>query len=481
MPDRGAPLGPLRLAHEFPPVATEAWTEAVRQDLKGADADGRLVWRTGEGVDVRPFYRAEDLPSGPQAGGAPGEPPWVRGSGRPWTAGDASAIPSNAVRVDRLHDAGATAVQEIGYALAEGVDRLAAAVAGGARTADVASGLTFVFAIGSLYFVEIAKLRAARLCWAQAVAAFEEVPADAARMRTVARTARSNKGRYDPYTNLLRVTTEAMAAACAGADTVIVEDAGFDPHLATNVTRILGEESHLDAVADPGGGAYYVEALTDALARAAWTLLQEVEAAGGYAAVEASGALGRAVAASRLEREQAVASRRRTLVGINNYPDLGETSPSWDPDAREGSGGLPAWRMAAPFEHIRERTERHAVATGRRPRVLLLTRGDVRMRTARAAFALNFFGAAGFDVVQAEASGPDPADLVVLCSADAEYLALAREVCPRVRVPVIVAGHPTGDVAALEAAGVSGFVHARSNAVEELARWQDVLGMGRTR
>ncbi len=104
---------------------------------------------------------------------------------------------------------------------------------------------------------------------------------------------------YDRYTNLLRVTTEALAAAVGGCDRLTVEPFGFDQHLAVNVQRILREEAHLDAVADPAGGSYYIEALTDSLARAAWKLFQQVEAAGGYAQAVASGAIAKALAASR--------------------------------------------------------------------------------------------------------------------------------------------------------------------------------------
>jgi len=478
MPDVPSPR-PLRLADEFPPVSSEAWDALVRQDLKGADYDRKLVWRPEDGLAVRPYYRHDDLARlDAQAAALPGEWPWVRGSGRPWTAGDEASIPDDAIRADRLHEGGATAIQEIGYAVAEGVDRLAAATSKGTPLADAASRLVFVFAIGSSYFVEMAKLRAARLCWAQAVAAFGAVTGDAARMRTIARTARSNKSVYDPYTNLLRATTEAMSAACGGADTVIVEAAGFDPHLAANVPRILAEESRLEAVADPAGGSYYVEALTDMLGRAAWRLLQDVEAAGGYDAVVASGALATAIGASRAAQEKAVSSRRRTLVGVNNYPDLGEVGPSGGTPPIDQGGPVPAWRMAAPFEAIRARTERHAARTGRRPRVLLLTRGDVRMRTARANFCLNFFGCGGFAVAQADTLDAGPADLVVLCSADAEYVAFAQDVCPAVSVPVLVAGNPKDQVDALRASGVAGFVHVQSDAVQTLREWQDRIGIG---
>jgi len=109
--------------------------------------------------------------------------------------------------------------------------------------------------------------------------------------------------------------------------------------------------------------------------------------------------------------------------------------------------------------------------------VLLLKRGDLKMRMARANFSLNFFGCAGFDVIEAEEDAGAGADLIVLCSSDAEYLALAQEVCPAAGVPVIVAGNPKEQIDALKAAGVAGFIHIQSDAVQTLGEWQKRLGM----
>ncbi len=133
------------------------------------------------------------------------------------------------------------------------------------------------------------------------------------------------------------------------------------------------------------------------------------------------------------------------------------------------------WRLAEPFERIRMRTERHAHATGHAPKVLLLTRGDVKMRIARATFCANFFGCGGFAI--RESARVEPADLIVLCSSDTEYLALAQEIIPQVKVPVIVAGNPKDQIQALTEAGVAGFVHVFSNLVATLTEWQNKLGV----
>ena len=476
MPDPDTVVKPLALAATFPPVTSKAWDAAVRQDLKGADFDGRLVWHTDEGFSVSPYYRANDLVGlVDQLSSVPGSHPFVRGSGEPFALAS-EPLPADAIRADLLHDAGANAVQEIGYSVAEGVDRIAAATERGVAVDAAAPSLQFVFAVGSIYFLEIAKLRAARLVWARAVDAFEPADPAVGRMRQIVRTARSNKSVYDPYTNLLRVTTEAMSAVIGGCDRLVVEPFGFDEHLAVNVARMLSEESHLDAVADSAGGSYYVEMLTDMVGRAAWTLLQQVERAGGYAQAKASGSIDAALATARASREQAVSSRKRTLVGVNNYPDTHAKDPVTVKLPSDSSADTTAWRMALPFERVRERTSRWARANGRYPLVLLLTRGDAKMRTARANFCLNLFGCAGFDVAQADDLEGRP-DLVVLCSSDSEYLPLAHEVCQRTTVPVIVAGQPKDQIEALRAAGVAGFVHAQSDAVATLTEWQQRLGI----
>ena len=457
------PVGPpLRLAGEFPSVTTEAWEALIHADLKGSDYEKKLVWKTDEGIAVRPYYRSEDAEPGDLA---PGQYPFTRGAAG-WKVAQDQALPDGAVNVSRWHEDGATSVQELALAIAEGVDRLACA-----DDVDKAAGsLTFVFSIGSNYFFEIAKLRAARMLWAQAVSAFGPQDPGSCLLRIHAQTALSNKSIYDPYTNLLRTTTEALSAAIGGCDSLDVRSARFPSRLARNVQLILKEEAHLDAVADPAGGSYYIEALTDAIAREAWSLFLKIEEAGGFS--KAASFIDQSIAASRAAKDKAVASRRRVLVGVNNYPDLKETALEAATDLAGSS-----WRAAGAFEEIRLRTERHAKNAGRRPRVLLLKRGDVKMRMARATFCLNFFGCGGFEIMESEQVEPS-ADLIVLCSSDTEYLAIAKAVIPGARVPVVVAGNPKDQAEALRAAGVAGFVHVLSNQVETLTEWQERLGVG---
>jgi methylmalonyl-CoA mutase len=402
---------------EFPPILTAEWETAIRADLKGADYDKKLVWKTDEGITVRPYYRREDLP------GTTGQ---SRFTGE-WRTASATEIPRDAVRGDLLHEQGATAVQEIGYALLD---------SGGKRN-------NFVFAIGGNYFFEMAKLRAARQLWAR-------ISKEA--IVIWSRTSLANKSLYDPSANLMRCTTEAMSAIFGGCDVLIVEASRFPIHLAESLPRVLREESRFDQVSDPGGGSFYIEVLTASIAAEAWAIYE-------------SGAAGRetALAAARNAKERAVAQRKRTLVGVNNYPDLTETLPEGAclPDS--------PWRLAEPFEKIRRRVEK----AGKRPRVLLLQRGDLKMRTARANFCLNFFGCAGF-AVQTSDQVQDT-DLLVLCSSDPEYVALAKEIIPKTNAPVLVAGNPKEQMETLRAAGVRDFVYVGINAVEFLSKWQEAL------
>lgn len=467
MPDTKPKSEPLNLAGDFLPTPASEWEEAIAKDLKGADYEKKLVWRTEEGLAVRPYYRKEDL-QGIE------EQLNFRKTSRGWDTAPDQTPSSEAIRADLLHEAGAHAVQELGYALAAGVERLVSLNA--SQPAGAASPIEFVFSIGPNYFIEIAKLRAARLLWAQVVAAFGAGDKGSRGIRIHACTPRRNKSVYDRYTNLLRATTEALSAVIGGCDRLTIEPFGFDGRLALNIQRILREESHMDAVADPSGGSYYIEALTDSIAREAWELFRKVEAEGGYDKALKSGSIAAALAQSRAARDKATSSRRRISVGVNNYPDLSEKTPGAQAPAPLSSP-LPQYRPAEPFEAIRRRTGEHARVVGRYPKILLLKRGDVKMKGARANFCLNFFGCAGFDIAQSEQYEKSDADMIILCSSDSEYLPLAQEVCPKVDIPVMVAGNPKDQIEQLQAAGVQGFVHALSDAVATLTECQNKLGM----
>jgi methylmalonyl-CoA mutase len=575
------------LLEEFPPVSTAEWESAIARDLKGADYEKRLIWRSEDGLAVKPYYRAKDLKDLECMDAAPGAFPYRRGTcttgdwqireeidaadvesanraacaavaggaegiafsrlfveradeldallkslgeipvhferaderllrllierlgkgrsaARVSTGCDATASVDIAARVigdapdgfvpftihgEAFEEAGATAVEEVGFTLAAGVDFVAAMQERGVEAERTAAALEFSFAMGSKIFFQIAKLRAFRMVWARVIESFGGTHSGA-RARIAARTSRWNKTVYDPHVNILRATTEAIAAVLGGADSVTV--APFDAcykqpdeasrRLARNTQLLLKHEAWMGRVADAGGGSYFIEALTDFLARESWKRMQEIETCGGYRKAQAEGLIAQTLGRSMAAREKTVALRRRVLVGTNQFANPAERAL----ERVEAARMCETKRGAQPYEEMRMRTERHAALTGLTPRVLLAEIGDVKMRTTRSTFAANFFACAGFETVtrrfkKAAKIAAAEGDLIVLCSANAEYAAITAELMAKLKelgrtTPVIVAGTPE-DAEELAAAGVADFVHVRSNPVELLTKWQERMGI----
>jgi methylmalonyl-CoA mutase len=400
-----------------------------------------------------------------------------------------SALIPFTIRGEHLEEAGANTVQEVAITLAAGIDYLAEMETRGVELDRAAAAVGFSFSTGASYFFQIAKFRAFRILWARAVESFSG-SRDAARARMSARTSLWNKTIYDPHVNVLRATTEAMAAVIGGVDSVCV--AAFDEcyktpdegsrRLARNTQIMLKHEALLAQVADPGAGSYCLEAITDSIARKAWEMMQQIEAEGGYRKWRAAGKLDHALEESAKAREKAVITRRRVFTGTNQYANSAEKVLGQIDEAHS----IADKRGAAPYENLRLRTERFAMETGKTPRVLLAEFGDAKMRGARSSFAANFFACAGFEIQtqrfdSAEQMAGSDADLVVLCSADTEYAAMAAELVATLKslgreTPVLIAGNPE-QAEQLRAGGVADFIHIRSNPIEVLTNWQQRLGM----
>ncbi|HEY1805660.1 MAG TPA: methylmalonyl-CoA mutase family protein [Terracidiphilus sp.] len=580
------------LLEEFPRVTTAEWEAAIARDLKGASYERRLVWRSEEGLAVKPYYRAGDLKDLAWMDAAPGEFPYRRG-GRAtgdWriregidaedaktanreacaavaagaeeiafsgvlvescaqlkvllrnleevpihferaderlirllterhtkgrraselsTGCDAMASVDFAAEIieaaparfvpftihgDAFEEAGATVAEEVGLTLAAGVDFVSAMQERGVEAGSAAAALEFGFAIGSNYFFQIAKLRAFRMVWARAIDSFGGARSQA-RAQIAARSSRWNKTVYDPHVNILRATTEAMAALIGGADSVMVApyDACYrrpdeaSRRLARNTQLLLKHEAGLKRAADAAGGSYAVETFTDFLASEGWRIMQEIEARGGYRKAQKDGAITPMLERSLSAREKAVVLRRRVFVGTNQFADPAERALDRCEAGRICETQFDATgRGTQAYEELRLRTERHAARGGSIPKVLLAEIGDVKMRAARSNFAANFFACAGMETVtrrfrKAAEIAEAKDDLIVLCSADPEYAAIIAELALGLKAagrttPVFVAGNPE-DAASLAAAGVADFVHARSNPVEVVAKWQERLGM----
>jgi methylmalonyl-CoA mutase len=348
--------------------------------------------------------------------------------------------------------------------------------------------------------MEIAKFRAARLLWANIVKAFDPACADElAYMYIHGETAEWNMTVYDPYVNLLRTTTEAMSGAIAGVDSLWVRpfdeayrspDA-FSERIARNQQIILKEEAGMGKIVDPSAGSYYIENLTASIADQAWKMFLEIDDKGGYIAAMKEGFIQNQVKESADKRRVAVASRKETLLGTNQYANTGESMKDQIRGYRcavscleeKIAEPLEPFRLGEPFEELRLKMER----SGRRPKAFMLTIGNLAMRKARAGFACNFFSVAGFEALDnngfdtveegVEAAVQAKADIIVLCSSDDEYSALAPQavVAAKDKGILVLAGYPKTTVEELKAAGIENFIYEGQNMVETLEKYQKML------
>jgi methylmalonyl-CoA mutase len=393
-----------------------------------------------------------------------------------------------------FNNAGAYIYQELGYALAWGAGWLTLLTDAGLDADTVARRIKFNMGISSNYFMELAKFRAGRMLWAQIVEQYKPQCKCSCKMNVHAATSRFNQTVFDAHVNLLRSQTESMSAALAGVDSITVTpfDASyktpddFSERIARNQQYLLKEESHLDKVVDPAGGSYYVETLTNSIAAEAWKLLLAVESEGGFIAQVSNGAVQSAVNASSDKRHADMARRKEILLGTNQYPNFSEMagdkiettagcSCGCSSNADNKGVALSTRRQASDFEDLRLATE-HAA---NRPKVFMLTIGNLAMRLARSQFSANFFGCAGYEIIDnlgfntvkegIDAAIAKEADIVVLCSSDDEYAEFAPEAYKELagRAEFVVAGAPacTDD---LRAIGIENFIHVRSNVLETL-------------
>ena len=594
-----------KLFDMFSPVSPEEWRAKAEVDLKGADFEKKMVWRTDEGFNVQPLYRGVDIKDFKTIDSLPGEYPYVRGTrtNNDWQARqeiDAADVKeANAKALDvlnkgitslgfRLHDdfnldvlldgiytdiaqvnfavcpnkvvefakvlvaylekkgtadkfvgsidfnpykatfkkgkkfegiaevaaellkvvapvkglrvlsvnsemlsnAGAYIYQELGYALSWGNEWMAQLTDAGFSADEVASRIKFNMGISTIYFMELAKFRAARMLWAQIVKQYNPQCDCACKMVVHATTSRYSQTMFDSYVNMLRSQTQAMSAALASVDEITVtpfdapykKSDEFSERIARNQQLLLKEESHLDKVVDPAGGSYYIEQLTMSLAQVAWKLFLETEDKGGFKAAVESYDVTNAVNASANARFDKVAKRREQLLGTNQFPNFTEVSDGKKAltcccacacEMEDSAPVLNNKRLASQFEDLRQATENAAHT----PVVFMLTIGNLAMRLARAQFSDNFFGCAGYKLIDnngfntvdegVEAAVAANADVVVLCSSDAEYPELIPGAIKALngRAEFVLAGPETDEFKAL---GVTNFINVRTNVLSTL-------------
>lgn len=412
-----------------------------------------------------------------------------------YASAQAPAVRTVTVGGDVYHNAGATATQELGYIISTLVSYIEEMKARGISPAELMPRVRICLSIGSDYFMEIAKIRAARWLWSKIAASYgvEDSP-----VHIHASTSKWNKTAYDAHTNMLRVTAEGFAAVVGGVDSLHVgpydEISGhsddFSRRVARNVHIILRKECGLDHVIDPAGGSTYIEWLTDQIAAKSWGIFQSVESQGGMLACLESGVIQQAVEASRAAKFGNIRRRKDKIIGSNLYPNLKggrlemqvAESPaqgiSNEPEISLTSSAkpemieqaitaalagatfsqlaaaikcqetsqlipLPSHRAAEEYEALRDASASFAAASGAAPSILLLNIGPSRNYRLRADWTASFFETAGFEVDGARdflstedavaALAASQSNIAVITSDDATYLEIVAPLAAAVK------------------------------------------------
>jgi methylmalonyl-CoA mutase len=386
-----------------------------------------------------------------------------------------------------VHNAGGSEAQELAYALAVGVEYLRALEAGGIALDAARRMIYFRLAADADQFSTTAKFRALRKLWGRVEEACGLPPETAF---VAAETAWRMMTRRDPYVNMLRTTIAVVSAGLGGADAITVLPFTmalglpdrFARRIARNTQLVLLEESNLAKVADPAAGSGGMEDLTKQLCRAAWTAFQQIEKAGGAWTALHRGEIQQKVAAVRAQRRAAVALRKDSLTGTSDFAHLAELPVAVanvamaQPSVRQPEirfEPLASFRLAEPFEELRDASDQTLSRTGARPKVFLANLGALSDFGTRAAFAKNFFEAGGIEALTNDgfagpeamlaAFGQSGAKLACLCSSDQIYAREATSATRALRAAgasVWLAGQPGTLEAPLKQAGVSGFIFA---------------------
>ena len=396
-------------------------------------------------------------------------------------------------------NAGTSLTEELAYGIAMGSEYMTQLTNRGISSSLAASKIRFSFGTGSDFFPEIAKLRAARLLWSVVMKGFgiRDI-----KMEIHSVTAEWNKTVYDPYVNMLRTQTEAMAAVLGGTDslTVLPFDKAFrnpdefSERIARNQQLILREEAYFDKVADPAAGSWYVENLTNMIADSAWKLFIEIDEKGGFLEGVQTGFIQKKIEASAASKRKDYATRKSVLVGTSQFPDNRETLSSSADKSRIAGGRtfdqdinvqpVVPFRISEDFDKIRMAVN----AAKKTPVVFLLTVGNLLMRNARAKFSTGFFGCAGYTVIDnpgfdtvdegIEAALGSKADIVVICSADADYLCVAPQIFSALKgkTIVVIAGDPAASEE-LREKGIDQFIHMKTDVPATLSVFNELLGI----
>lgn len=396
------------------------------------------------------------------------------------------------------HNGGANAVQELATAVSTGVSHIEELSKRGLSLETILSKIVFQFSIGANFFMEIAKLRAARILWSK-VAELYSADEEKRGMVISAATSSFTKTVNDPYVNLLRAGNEAFAAVLGGIQYLHVsafnEPEGngtdFSERIARNTQLILKEEAHLTMPVDPAGGSWYIEQLTKELAEKAWEQFLVIDEMGGMIEALQQGWLQSEIAQIRVSREEAIATRKQTIVGTNKYADLqGDSLEVNQIECIKQTGfiePIPQGRLAVSYENLRRKSSQLKQSA-----VGLITLGSLKTHKARVDFITGFLAPGGiYGVVSGEVNSIDEAKAFIertnyvhycFCGSNDAYEELGVESVKQIKeiyphVQLYLAGFPE-DKDAWVKAGITDFIHVKSNCYMTLATLLDEMEAG---
>lgn len=407
------------------------------------------------------------------------------------------------------HNSGASAIEELAATMATATEYLQALIERGVSIQEAASEIAFTYPVGSDFFMEIAKLRAARLLWANIVEAFGG-DEHAQKMTIHATTSPFTKSGLDVHVNMLRTTTEAFSAVIGGAQSLNVdsfesEADTFSRRIARNTHYILKEESFLSHVVDPAAGSYYVETLTHQLAEDAWKLFQEIESAGGIVAALKVGLLQERIEKVRKKRFQDIESRKKVLVGTNMYANLaeklekmGQATEQTEAKSEDGNAEsitpLKSITLAKPYEQLRLQAKQFEEKTANKPMISMINLGTLATHKPRTDFAAGFFHVGGLYTTNSpsftnveELHAWLPTNLktnhICICGNDDTYGEMLGEVVTTIKqhnpnIIILLAGLPDQHrKEKLLSLGVTDFIHLKSNCYEQLSAIHQEMGL----
>ncbi|MBM4762223.1 methylmalonyl-CoA mutase [Bacillus sp. B15-48] len=394
------------------------------------------------------------------------------------------------------HNSGANAVQELAIALATGVFYVQKLLDNGWNIEEALEKFVFHFSIGANFFMETAKLRAARILWNKAMEVYGAAE-ESRKMAISAETSPFTKTVFDPYVNLLRAGNEAFAAVLGGVHYLSVSTldeatgatSSFSERIARNTQLILKAESHLEKVADPAGGSWYIEALTKELAEKAWEYFLVIEEQGDIVETLKANWLQKSIADVREQREKDIFTRKQSIIGTNVYAKVEEKvkQPQIVNKTKQAITFKPLQvkRLAEPFEELRFRALTIEKDKGKKPSVGLLCLGELKKHKARADFITGFLAAGGILAEKSEGltTVNEAADFIektglkhyCICGDQRQYnedaINLLKDIMVKFpEIQVTMAGIPDETISELfKEAGINQFWHAKSNNYEILS------------